>query len=459
MPRARFILLIGLAGLIALAGLVFTRNLIDFPVYYAAGRSLLGGRTDLYTPDFALGRVMDYRYPPVFLLAFWPLWLLPYKVAAYLWYLFGAAEIAGGVLLVRRAVGVANEQKSLWLVIFFATAPYFITILHYGNAHLLAICLLFAACYFVQTKKPIVGGLALALAISIKLTPAIFLPYFALRKQWRLLATVVMFLIGINLVPAFYFGFGKNSELLKDWFDHVVVNQEFHETNGPINLSLKGQLRRYFSTVDYEQRVDGDVRYPAVNLVSLPLPQIDLVWMSITILVCLFIFGLIVFARDKLRRRKGEERANAQGDRDAEYAESGRNRFKEIYPLEIALLICLMLLAEPLTSKIYFIALLWPVASLAAFAFNQSSRQARRMRVLLIGIAIVNSVLPLLPGRSLQRLLLVLGVDFYVNLLVLLALVYVILAIVRSVPSPSGGPQKRSLLATRTSSPLRHHQN
>src|SRR5689334_12280202 len=102
MPKARFMLLVGLVGLAALAGLAFISNLIDFPVYYAAGQSLLGGRSDLYAPDFALGRVMDYRYPPFFLLAFWPLWLLPYKVAAYLWYLGSVAEIVLSVFLIRR---------------------------------------------------------------------------------------------------------------------------------------------------------------------------------------------------------------------------------------------------------------------------------------------------------------------------------------------------------------------
>src|SRR5947209_8864371 len=199
MPKARFMLLIGLAVLIALAGFAFIGHLIDFPVYYAAGQSLGGGRTDLYAPDFALGRVMDYRYPPFFLLVFWPLWLLPYKVAAYFWYLFSIVEIAGCVLFIRRVAVTANEKKWRWLIVFFAVVPYFVIILHYGNAHLLVIFLLFAACYLAFCKKPMFAGLALALAISIKLVPALLLPYFALRKQWRLLAAVAVFLVVINL--------------------------------------------------------------------------------------------------------------------------------------------------------------------------------------------------------------------------------------------------------------------
>ena len=57
--QARRLLVLTLALILALAGLVFIRNLIDFPVYYAAGRSLIAGRSDLYAPDFARGAVMD----------------------------------------------------------------------------------------------------------------------------------------------------------------------------------------------------------------------------------------------------------------------------------------------------------------------------------------------------------------------------------------------------------------
>src|SRR5690349_7763095 len=148
MAKARLTLLIGLTILAALAGFAFIRNLIDFPVYYAAGKSLLGGRTDLYAPDFALGRVMDYRYPPFFLLAFLPLWLLPYKVAAYLWYLSNIIEIALCVFFIRRVAPLPKAQGKMWLVVFFLIAPYFVIILHYGNAHLLAVSLMFAAFYF-----------------------------------------------------------------------------------------------------------------------------------------------------------------------------------------------------------------------------------------------------------------------------------------------------------------------
>src|SRR5262249_13176110 len=155
-----------LVVILASAGLVFIRNLIDFPVYYAAGRSLLAGRADLYAPDFARGAVMDFRYPPFFLVVLLPLWLLPYSAAAFVWYLFSLFQIAVCVHAVRGWLG-RDVNWSVWLVAVLGAGQYFIMILHYGNAHLLSTCLLFGSFYFVLQRRALPAGLLLAASITI----------------------------------------------------------------------------------------------------------------------------------------------------------------------------------------------------------------------------------------------------------------------------------------------------
>src|SRR5713101_6256709 len=168
--KSRISLVLVCAVAAVILGLFVIRNLIDFPVYYAAGRSLIHGRTDLYSPDFAVGRVMDYRYPPFFLIALVPLWLIPYPVAAYIWYLLSVLEIAGCVLIVGRIFPALRERKIMWLPVALAVAQYFVMVLHYGNAHLLAVLLLFGSLYFVLQRKTLWAALLMALAITIKLT-------------------------------------------------------------------------------------------------------------------------------------------------------------------------------------------------------------------------------------------------------------------------------------------------
>ncbi|HKA20167.1 MAG TPA: glycosyltransferase family 87 protein [Blastocatellia bacterium] len=411
---------------LALLGFIFIRNLIDFPVYFAAGQSLIKGRTDLYAPDFALGRVMDYRYLPFFLVAFTPLWLIPYSISAYIWYLLSVIEIAGCLVIISRIFPGLADSKKAWLLIALSTLQYLVMAVHYGNAHLLAVFLLFASLYSFQKGREGIAGLLMAVAITIKLTPFLLLPYFVLKRRWRMLSSVCVLLIIINFVPSVYFGISGNIKLIENWYEHVISSQDFHEDNGPINLSLKGELRRYVSPVDYSKRVDGDVQYPAINFASLT--REDLLWAWIIGCAILFVAVLLLI---------WFERASPQAEIE------GNNRINGRFALEMSLMLCLMLLVGPLTSKIYFVTLLWPIACLADIAVRSRSREAGiAMRVLIL-IAIVNSVLPLLPGRSIQRLLLVVGIDFYVNLLAMSALAFVLISSQRLIRSQSGEPQMR----------------
>ena len=123
-PRTRFIAA-GIA-LLAVLGAVFVRNLTDFSVYYAAGRSLLAGRTDLYAPDFARGAVMDYRYLPIFILTFAPLSSAPYTVAAWVWHLLNTAAISLAVASIASIyTDVPYRRSAVWTVAFLAVVPYF----------------------------------------------------------------------------------------------------------------------------------------------------------------------------------------------------------------------------------------------------------------------------------------------------------------------------------------------
>ena len=384
-------------AMVAALGVVFVRNLTDFSVYYAAGRSLLSGRTDLYAPDFARGVVMDYRYLPVFILTFAPLSIAPYPIAAWVWHLLNTAAIA---LAVASIVSMFREltyrRARVWTVAFLIVVPYVAMALDYGNVQLIVTALMFAGLTLAIRGRDVSAAALLAVAITIKIVPAVTLPYFVVTRRFTLLGLVLIITAGLNLLPSIYFGVAANRDLIADWYTHVIVGQEFHETNGPINLSLKGQLRRTFTEVDYTQRVDGDHRYAAVNVAALSTSTVDRVWMATA--ACLFVGALVLIwssarAPDSTTQQVTDVRLAA---------------------LQIGLLICVMLFVAPLTSKIYLVALLWPVVAVAVAAWDQAV-----VRRALIGVAIMSSALPLLPGHTTQRLLLVAGTDFYVSTAIL----------------------------------------
>ena len=402
-PRKRTLFIAAAIALIAAMGVVFVRNLTDFAVYYAAGRSLLSGRTDLYAPDFARGVVMDYRYLPFFILAFAPLSFAPYPVAAWVWHLLNTAAIALAITSIASMYsGLSYNRTKVWTVAFLVVVPYFAMALDYGNVQLIVTALMFAGLSLALRGRDLPAAALLAVTITVKIVPALTLPYFAVTRRFTLLGLVLIITAVLNLLPSIYFGVPGNRDLIARWYDHVIVGQEFHEANGPINLSLKGQLQRTFTDVDYTQRVDGDHRYAAVNVAALSTSTVDRAWMAIS--ACLFIGGLVlIWVSARTSDSTNQEATEATEGTDVRLA-----------ALQIGLLICVMLFVGPLTSKVYLVALLWPVVAVGVVAWDHAA-----VRRALIVVAILSSALPLLPGRTMQRLLLVAGTDFYVSTAIL----------------------------------------
>ncbi len=395
--RRRTLFIAAAIALVAALGVVFVRNLTDFSVYYAAGRSLLSGRTDLYAPDFARGVVMDYRYLPLFILTFAPLSLAPYTLAAWVWHLLDTLAIVVAVLSITSLFAhVPYNRPAVWTTAFLALVPYFAMALDYGNVQLIVTAMMFAGLSLALKQRELPAATLLAIAITVKIVPALTLPYFAVRRRFTLLVLVGIATAALNLLPSAYFGLAGNRHLIERWYQHVVAGQEFHETNGPINLSLKGQLRRTFSVVDYTKRVDGDHRYAAVNVAALSSSSIDRAWLAIS--VGMFAGGLVlIWLAPRPRNSTNEEASDVR-----------------LEALQIGLMICVMLLVGPLTSKVYLVALLWPVVAVGMAAWDHApTRRA------LIGVAVLSSALPLLPGRTVQRLLLVAGTDFYLTCAIL----------------------------------------
>src|SRR5438552_1619233 len=101
---------------------------------------------------------------------------------------------------------------------FLFTARLFDDNLQHGqiNALLLFLCL-FAFVLF-REQRLIAGGLALALAASLKAVPVLLLGYLAYKRRWRELGWTVAFLVLLNLViPIALFGPGEVPRQWRAW--------------------------------------------------------------------------------------------------------------------------------------------------------------------------------------------------------------------------------------------------
>jgi hypothetical protein len=199
-PKKRTLQIL-LAMLVASLGVVFIRNLIDFPVYYRAGQSLLNGRTDLYAADFALGQVMDYRYPPFFLLIFAPLWLLPYKFAAYLWYLLGVLQIYGCLLILKNLLQLCpifHHYFALWQ--------------RSSSSHFSALC----RALFRLEKSRLKGGHLHGFSDNHKTYARISLALFFAEKALEIFSSCRRLLIAIESCAGSFFRLSKKHRVAED---------------------------------------------------------------------------------------------------------------------------------------------------------------------------------------------------------------------------------------------------
>ncbi|MCS7271359.1 MAG: DUF2029 domain-containing protein, partial [Gemmataceae bacterium] len=239
----------------------------------------------------------------------------------------------------------------------------------------------------------VAAGLSLALAISCKLTPLLFVPYFLWKKAWRLLLGCGVGLgLWLLVIPAGVFGWERNSQLLTDWYRLMVVRPliKGEITSEHPNQSLVGWTYRLFtdspSFVRYVPTVEGDMPVPAAyhNVIHLPA---NVVWILTKVYGVTFVLLMMLLCRTPDAERSGWRRL-------AEYA----------------WIILGMLLLSERTWKHHAVTLVIPgVALAAAFANGVGTPQLRRALGGMLILALLLMVIPALCGRHTQDLALVYG--------------------------------------------------
>jgi len=317
---------------------------------------------------------MHYRYPPLFLLLFSPLAVLPVAWGAALWVLLKIVVLGTLVrAIVKAQAETANLNIQSFAVPFLFITPYLIEELRYGNVQFFVFALTALALLQLR-KRPALAAASLALGISIKVWPLFFVPYMAVRRYWKAVGYTIGFICLLAMLPSLYFGFGGNLILLGQWFSQETQTQLSDVEIWFPSQSLRGVLMRYLSVIDYSQVPDSN--YPKVNVFALDPSIVRALWLVIATAAYAFFLLLVN------RRRSVSE------------------------PLETGLGFCLIALLEPFTQKYALSILLWPVIVAAELGSKAPYRTALYLATILVLIQ------PVTPGADAQRFLQVLGLDF-----------------------------------------------
>ncbi|MFE3289817.1 glycosyltransferase 87 family protein [Rhodococcus sp. NPDC059234] len=216
---------------------------IDLDVYRIGGTAFAHG-VPLYgqLPATALGNPLPFTYPPLAAIVFGPLSALTLDQASVALTVLSLAALLATVLLTLRSLGFVDRTTTWWTAgAVFAGAlvlePVYST-LDYGQINIVLMALVVADCLLPKTPWP--RGLLVGLVAAVKLTPAVFVLYFLLRKDFRATVwTAIGFLGGTAIGFAVTFSDSKQY-----WTDTLIDSNRIGKPAYPGNQSITGMLAR-----------------------------------------------------------------------------------------------------------------------------------------------------------------------------------------------------------------------
>ncbi len=180
-------------------------QLSDFNVYYGAADALMNGE-QVYGKAFGLSSGY-YKYSPEILVPFLPFAWLKYDVAAVLFYLVNTGIILLLLNEFKQTFFKSYEWgKEVWFflivtVLFFGDQLE--RELFLGNVNGLLLLLTLWAVRSIESKQHAKAGLIYAVVLCFKIHFLILLPYFILKKEWRVLLYTIVGLIGMAITLVF----------------------------------------------------------------------------------------------------------------------------------------------------------------------------------------------------------------------------------------------------------------
>jgi hypothetical protein len=240
----------------------------------------------------------NYPNPPVMAVLLEPLARMPPVAGALTWFYLKVGMALLSLYWVFRLVEAGGEPFPPWakaLAILCSLKP-IIDDLNHGNVNLFILFLVVAALTAWRSRRDLLGGILLALAVSCKITPALFFPYLVWKRAWRTLggcAVGLALFFYPGVVPGLRLGMEKNQQQLASWYRGMVKPFviDGKVTSEHVNQSLPGVVFRLAthspSFVTFVEQVETPSRYD--NLLSLSAGQAKGVVKG-----CMGLFALLV---------------------------------------------------------------------------------------------------------------------------------------------------------------------
>ncbi len=320
--------------------------------------------------------VAAYPNPPLMALVLYPLTLLPPVAGAMVWFFLKACMALGCLAAaIRFAVGKGQQLPLTAIaVVGIVSIRPLLGDLQHGNVNILVVFVVLASLWCYRHRWDMLAGVGIALATTFKVTPALFIPYFAWKRQWRVVAgSMIGLLLFLIVIPGTVLGMKHNLVLLRSWVRLMVepyVLRGEVETR-QVNQSLPGVLYRLTTPspgIEFE-----DDRIVQANVLNLSKRQ---AWWLLRALVAGILLWLAYICRTPTEDRT-DWRLGA----------------------EFALILLAMLFLSERSWKHHYVSICVPVAVVTAHLWLRA--RSRLERVLLAGALSVTFLLMALTSPEL----------------------------------------------------------
>ena len=179
-----------------------------------------------------------------------PFAYMPPGVMAICWNMLKFLAVVAAALMAARLANHRRQRMPDWVLalgVLWALIL-IVTDIQHANTNIFALGAIALHLWLYRRGRVWAAGAALALAICLKMTPALFLLYWLYQRNWKLLAaTATAGVVMVVVVPAALLGPSHGYFLTHQWLDNIILPAAVESRWFPIhiNQSLSGVVSRY----------------------------------------------------------------------------------------------------------------------------------------------------------------------------------------------------------------------
>ena len=246
--------------------------------FTAFSKELIFDRINVYK-EYSFDRTSIGKYPPFFAFVYAPVAWMPLQIGAAIWFALGITMlITATKLLAKMSMNFAcisnnNFKNRLWAVPIITVITVVMANLSTSQVNIFIFSLVAFGLYQFSKRNDKWAGLFIGIASAIKLTPGLFVVYFAYKGAWK---TVLWAAIGgvicWGVLLPLALGPGRYFEIMTSWYGILSG----YLTEGTLaeslagfkhtNQSLSAFIFRYFT----ETPAGGGIENFYINVASLP---------------------------------------------------------------------------------------------------------------------------------------------------------------------------------------------